>query len=390
MAVEDGFLHPDLEFIRSRVFRNGQLWEVKKKRAEEACRRCGKRSSVRYGKVVSLVRERSFAEKPLWLLVHKHRLYCKCCRKPFTEPTPGTYHRKRTTQRFQKWVKKEASDCKDLKTAQRRCRCSAGYVFKAFYEQAEVRLRTLRTKRWPLRLGIDEHFFSRSKGYTEFCTVFTDLSRNKLFEVAHSKNTKQLYEQLKNIPGREQVQIVCIDLSSGYRALVRKLFPNAELVADKFHVLRLLHPEIMKQGRAIHGHRQDLKNRKRLLASRHKLDYWVRFDIDNYLKAYPQLKEVYEFKERMFTLYRTKGIKRAYLGYLNIIEQLKTTSQKRLLSLARTLERWRDEILNYFKYRVTNGPTEAINARAKALQVRACGYKSFKNYRLALLNACAF
>jgi len=119
-------------------------------------------------------------------------------------------------------------------------------VFNAFYEQAEIHLRELQQKKWPTTLGIDEHFFSRSQGHVEFCTVFTDLKSNKLFEVGRTKNTKALLAQLESIPGREQVKLVCIDLSSGYRALVKKLFPNAQIVADKFHVLRLLHPEITK------------------------------------------------------------------------------------------------------------------------------------------------
>jgi len=390
VAVIDGILHQDLQFIQSKPFRNGHLWEVRKNHQAELCPRCKTYCSQRYGRVSVLVRERPLAERPLWLRVHKHRLYCKVCRKAFTEPTPGVYARRRTTQRYQKWVASEAGDVKNLQTVAKRCRCSIGYVFNAFYEQAEIHLRELQQKKWPTTLGIDEHFFSRSQGHVEFCTVFTDLKSNKLFEVGRTKNTKALLAQLESIPGREQVKLVCIDLSSGYRALVKKLFPNAQIVADKFHVLRLLHPEITKQGRLIHGHKQDLGNRKRLLRNRHNLDYWQRSDIDHYLKRYPELREVYEFKERLFTLYRCRGVKRAYLSYLRIVEGLKNSHQKRLQSLARTLTKWRDEILNYFRYQVTNGPTEAINARAKALQARACGYKSFKNYRLALLNACAF
>jgi transposase len=37
----------------------------------------------------------------------------------------------------------------------------------------------------------------------------------------------------------------------------------------------------------------------------------------------------------------------------------------------------------------SNGPTEGFNGKAKLVKRRAYGYKSFKNYRLQLLNACA-
>jgi len=45
--------------------------------------------------------------------------------------------------------------------------------------------------------------------------------------------------------------------------------------------------------------------------------------------------------------------------------------------------------LAYFRTRSTNGMTEGFNGKAKLVKRRAYGYKSFTNYRLRLLNACA-
>jgi transposase len=51
--------------------------------------------------------------------------------------------------------------------------------------------------------------------------------------------------------------------------------------------------------------------------------------------------------------------------------------------------RWRREILAYFGTGLTNGRTEGFNNKAKLVKKRAYGYRSFRNYRLRLLNACA-
>jgi hypothetical protein len=56
--------------------------------------------------------------------------------------------------------------------------CSSGLIYSVFYEQAEIKLRERKGVRWPKRIGIDEHFFSRSKGYSEFATVFTNPNQN--------------------------------------------------------------------------------------------------------------------------------------------------------------------------------------------------------------------
>lgn len=47
------------------------------------------------------------------------------------------------------------------------------------------------------------------------------------------------------------------------------------------------------------------------------------------------------------------------------------------------------EILAYFYCRLTNARTEGFNGKAKLVIRRAYGYKSFRNYRLRLLNSCA-
>ena len=60
-----------------------------------------------------------------------------------------------------------------------------------------------------------------------------------------------------------------------------------------------------------------------------------------------------------------------------------------LQTFRRTLMRWRREILAYFGTGLTNGRTEGFNNKAKLVKKRAYGYRSFRNYRLRLLNACA-
>ncbi|HVU01608.1 MAG TPA: transposase, partial [Polyangiaceae bacterium] len=50
---------------------------------------------------------------------------------------------------------------------------------------------------------------------------------------------------------------------------------------------------------------------------------------------------------------------------------------------------WRHEVLAYFDTGATNGRTEGFNLKAKLVKRRAFGYRSFRNYRLRLLNSCA-
>lgn len=111
-----------------------------------------------------------------------------------------------------------------------------------------------------------------------------------MFDMVHGKDFDSLVGQISHIKGRDHVKVVVIDMSSAYKSFAKKFFPNAVLVADKFHVLRLLTPSIMKAGKDIHGHRQELSTQKKLLCNRTKLDYFLRVEIDRYLKNSSKIK----------------------------------------------------------------------------------------------------
>ncbi len=380
----------EFELLATHVFRDGHVWEVeKKRRPSELCPKCGTPSNTRAGRVTTRVRDEPLRSGKLWLKIHKHRYLCKRCKKKFTETTSNVFPRRKTTQRFRKMLARECADITDLKRVRRRERVSSGLLYQVYFEQIEVKLRERKhSLKWPEQLGIDEHFFSRRKGFTDYVTVFTDLKKRRLFEVAEGKDNKSVIEQIEMIPGRENVKLVAIDMSKTYRALVKKLFPNAKIVADKFHVLRLLGPAIMKERRLAQGNRHDAKMRRMLLRNRSKLDYFERSELDYFLRAHTTLDELYRAKEKLFEIYRIKGFARAHTALSKFIGELESKAPEALQKLGRTIKAWREEIAEYFRTGLTNAFTEQTNNRGKLVQKRAYGYRSFRNYRLRLLSAC--
>ena len=73
-----------------------------------------------------------------------------------------------------------------------------------------------------------------------FATTFCDLAKHKVYDVVLGRSQLALESFLSRLKGRHKVRVVCMDLSSTYRAVVRKFFPNALIVADRFHVIRLI------------------------------------------------------------------------------------------------------------------------------------------------------
>ena len=379
-----------LKLIDAKRDGRGTVWIVETKPTrQEPCTRCGDLCSQFYGKVKVRLRDEPLRSESLYIEIKKQRYFCKRCKKPFVERIDGFKVNQRSTGRFEKFIAEMCEKFSNISEVQKRYKCSSSFAYKVFYKYQAIKLKEKISYGWPSVIGIDEHFFTRKRGYVEYVTVITDMSKKRLYEMVEGKDTKHLIEQLSHLPGRENVKLVVMDMSSTYKKFVKDFFPNAMIVADKFHVLRLLTPTIMKIQKDIHGHRQELLLKKLILKNRINLEYFLRSDVDRYLKQHPELDIVYRFKERLYEFYRTKGIVRAVHGFYRLISQLKSTEHKALLKLARTMERWKKEILLYFETGLTNARTEAFNRTAKLVQRKACGYKSFKNYRLRTLNACS-
>ena len=361
---------------------------VKKSSKVEICPKCATPSATVYDTRLVSLKDAPVRGKSVILRVRKRRFFCKRCRKPFTEPISGVGKGHRTTARLRRDVLWACENFSDLKRVRKAYRCSSGFIYRVLFEQLGLNVKSKINYPWPTSIGIDEHFFTRRRGRAEFATVFTDHNNKRLREVAFGKEKGALINQVQDVPGRENVKNVTLDMSDSYRSFVKEFFPNAEMIADKFHVLRLLTPAINKRRVQITGDKRKLPLRWLLLKPRYKLQYFERDALDLWLNDYPELKELYWAREMLFTFYRTKGFNKASRTLTKLTDHLAHSKIKEIKTLRRTLMSWRDEILNYFKTGLTNARTEGFNNVAKLVQKRAYGYKNFENYRLRLLNAC--
>ncbi|MBK7844484.1 MAG: transposase [Bdellovibrionales bacterium] len=57
---------------------------------------------------------------------------------------------------------------------------------------------------------------------------------------------------------------VVLDLSDSYKSFVREFFPNSQMIADKFHVLRLLNPALNRYRKQVTGDKRTSPLRKLL------------------------------------------------------------------------------------------------------------------------------
>lgn len=388
-AISKFVLLPELKFLtRASPHRFRTYYKTEKESEFEVCPKCATPSRSVHDRRWVKIQDQPIRGAGIELRVLKRRFRCPGCKKVFTEPVQGVRKGHRTTERYRRGVRWACENFSDLKRVQRAFKCSSWLVYKIFYEQLELKNRE-RQYPWPSTIGIDEHSFKRNKqlGFTEFASMIVDYKNNRIFEVVEGKTADKMTHDLAHIEGRENVKNVIVDLCDPFKKFARDNFPNAEIIADKFHVLRLLTPAINIRRKEITGDKRSNPVRKLLLRSRHRLKYFERSALDKWLEENPTIREVYTFKEALHRFYRIRGFTKASTALTKLTDAMAHSELKEIKTLRKTLMKWRKEILGYFKTGLTNGKTEGYNRLAKLYQYRAFGYRSFKNYRLMLLNA---
>jgi len=304
------FLLPELKLIRtegvSRIF-------CEKSSLMEVCPKCATPSTVIYDHRWVRIKDEPIKQALPTLVILKRRFMCKLCSKPFTEPVPGILPGRRTTQRFKLAILAACEKYHSLKLVRQQFRVSSDFVYKARYEQLELRSRKYQYQAYPTKLGLDEHGVGKCPhfGTKRFVTMIVDQKAGRLIEVAQGKKTEDVKNCLSYLKHPENVKWVTQDMYEGYRKFVYENLPNAKIIVDKFHVLRMLSPAILRERKRITGNNANRKARKLLLMSSKKLDYFDRLTIHRYLEQYPTLKELYEFKEMLHSFYRIKNPRQA-------------------------------------------------------------------------------
>ena len=330
-------------------------------------------------------RHESWGTRHSVLELESRKWRCHECRRCFWQRFPGVLPRKRATEPFRRSVALKHWDGISRRRLGQREAIGSATVERWFQDFLRLRAAERSGAPCPPVLGIDEHFFTRRLGYA---TTFCDLKGHKVFDVVLGRSEAALESYLQKLPGKERVRVVCMDLSSAYRALVRKHFPNARIVADRFHVIRLVNHHFLACWREI----DPVGAKRRGLVSlmrrhRHNLKPEQVARLEAYWVQFPVLRQIYAFKQRLCYLLLKKHRTRNQCAdlvprFLKAIHQLRHSGLAQLVQLGETLQAWSLEIATMWRFTRNNGITEGFHTKMEALQRQAYGFRNFNNYRL--------
>jgi transposase len=355
------------------------------------CAHCRSTALRNKGWIRRTVRHEDWGLRHCMLAVEVPKSKCLSCGRQSRQPLPGILRWQRSSEAFQQAIYRLHLDGINRSRLGRREGIGAATVERYFRRGLQRQFREWHPPRCPQILGIDEHFFTRRLGYA---TTLCDLKNHKIYDVVLGRSEAALEAYFQSLEGKAEVRVVCMDLASNYRALVRKHFPQARIVADRFHVIRIINHHFLACWRDIDP--AGSKNRgliSLMRRHRHRLSPTQADRLAAYLTGHPVLDTIYRFKQRLCYLLLNKHRTRRQCEvlipkFLRAIYQLRQAGLAQLVQLGETLNCWAEEIVAMWRFTRNNGITEGFHNKMELISRQAYGFRNFESYRRRVLVVC--
>ena len=262
-------------------------------------------------------------------------------------------------------------------------------------ERAVARGQERKQRRVPKYLGIDEKAFAKRHRYE---TLVCDLETGRVEYVVDDRKQESLAEYYKRFSERElsDIEAIAMDMWDPYIAATRAYVPDAmkKVVFDHFHVTRTVtgamdkvrrkeHASLRKEGdESLKGTRYLWLTNEEELSERQQAEFWEVKRLNLKTGRAWALKE----SLRPFWNYRREGWARR--SFKKWYFWATHSRLKPMIDAAKTLNRHLENILTYFKHRISNATAEGLNSKVQMVKEMACGFRNRDHYKTAIYFHC--
>lgn len=368
----------------------GIFLKIEKKEKKVMCPCCGKTTDKVHENHWYRVKDLPWGEQDVYLEVNRRQMRCPHCGKKFSEELGIIQKKRGYSLRLREKIVEEVLSS-DIKNTAKRNDVSEQEIETMLKDLGEE-LKSEKPKELK-KLGIDE--IAIVKGQKNYYVVLVDVEKKKLIGMIEKRNKEEIESYLKSW-GEEVlrgVEEVSIDLWKAYKNVAESLMPQAEIVADRFHVMKQVNEELDKKRRRIKREakkEKDVKKKEKkletlkhskyaLLKNESELKEVQKEKIESIRKELPELGEMHRLKEEFRKVFEESN--NWGEGLLRLGDWLKESSDLCPSSCC-TIRRWIGEIIAYFDQGTTQGVVEGINNKLKLIKRRGYGFRNFDNFKL--------
>jgi len=241
------------------------------------------------------------------------------------------------------------------------------------------------------QIAIDEISIGRGHHYL---TIVLDLVSGAVVFVGDGKGTEALEPFWKRVrKAKAKIKAVAIDMSPSYISAVWRHLPEAAIVFDHFHIIKLFNDGLSDLRRKLY-HEAEVMEKKVIKGTR-----WLLLknseNLDEKRNEPRRLKEALEFNQPLATAYYMKEDLRQFWKQadkktaenflVDWVYRAGSSGISMLKKFARTLALHRTGILAYYDYPISTGPLEGTNNKIKTMKRQAYGFRDLEFFKLKIM-----
>lgn len=355
-------------------------------RKKHVCPACGSRTDHIHDYRMQTIKDIPMSRNT-FLHLRKRRYRCSNCNKRFFEKNTFLPRYYRMTNRL------VAAIINDFRKV-----VSATEIASRFNVSVSTAVRYFdcvdyRCKQLPEVLSIDE--FKGNAGGQKYQTILADPKEKKVIDILPNRYESDLIRYFKTFSDRDNVKYFVSDMNSHFKEVAKICFPNASLIADKYHVIRQA-IWAMERVRKTEQKKLSDRFRKYFKRSRWLLNKPLKKLTDDekdklalMFQIAPRLAEAYRMKNEFLDVMRSASSAVGKPKLITWLHSVEIMDLPEFQDCTKACRNWFHEILNSLDVPWTNGFIEGCNNKTKVLKRNCFGVRNFKRFRNRILHCNA-
>lgn len=380
-----GYRYLRTEYIDGHVY-----FTVEMKPDQIRCSICNCRQVIRKGTVERRFRSLPIGKKTVWIVLAIQRVWCSVCQLVRQVHVNFTNPRYTYTRAFERYA---LELCRHMTIKDVATHLDVGWdlikdIQKRYLEKRFSHPKLKHIK----RLAIDE--ISIGAGH-RYLTIVLDLDSGAVVFVGDGKGTDALLPFWRRLRrSKASIKAVAIDMSRAYIQAVRENLPDAVIVFDHFHVIKLYNDRLSDLRRQLFNQIEEpekkevikgtrwllLKNPENLSATRYEPDR-----LKAALELNQPLAAAYYMKEDLRQVWDQPDKKAAKDFIVDWVYRAARSTIPMLMKMARTIASHYQGILAYYDYPISTGPLEGTNNKIKTMKRQAYGFRDNQFFKLKIM-----
>ena len=380
-----------LDFQEETATYSEERLEIRLKRKKHQCPKCRSKDVT-----LRVLCERDVRGLPMGRIreVHfiytLHLVYCRHCHKRSIEDIPFISHPKaRLSNEFERTILELREQVS--------IRALANYFHLRWHTVKEIEKRYLQHKFATIdtskvqAIGVDEIHIGHGQANQAYLTIVRDLESGAVIHVGDGKGISALEGALSKLSA-SKLQVVAMDMANAYSTWFAEHFPQAQIVFDHFHVIKLMNDKLDHVRRRVTA-KLDSMERKHLkglrfvfLKNKEDIPEDNQNILHNLKGKFQEIGDAYMFKEALRTIYRVA--KNAYHATILLhrwCKEAEETLVPELKTMAKTIRDRIEGITSYWTFEhLSNASMEGFNNKIRWLNRMAYGFRDIEYLKLKI------